>query len=300
MAPLLSVIIADVTGLPDIGKCLAAFEAEIAGGGIEVIVVEPAGSEAEEIIRRQYPWARLIPFEGRRVIPAMRTTGFECSRGEVIAILEDHEVAGKGWCQHALAAHRAYPEAAAIAGPIENGCTHRLVDWAAFFCEYCTYMPPVRQGLSEMIPGNNVVYKRWAMEVLRPDELKGDFWENTLHQELQRCGYPFRMEPVLCVSHQKSFGFIEYLRQRYLYSRYYAGTITRTHSPLLRLARSLACTVLPALLMKRILSCGFSKDRFHKELVYSVPLLLVFTIVWAIGEVAGSLLGPGDSLAQIE
>jgi hypothetical protein len=301
MKPLLSVIIANVSGMPEIGWCLTALEKQQADEGIiEVIVVERDGAEAAQTLMEQFPWVHLLSLKGHFPIPEMREAGLECSQGEIVAILEDHEIVPAGWCQDVLAAHQAHPQVAAIAGPIENGCTAGITDWAAFFCEYCAFMSPVPTGFTRAIPGNNVAYKRWAVDASRAEDRKSGFWETTLHPMLLQRGYQFRIESGMAVSHKKHFGIWEYIRQRYYYSRYYASLITQRRGQSFRFVRSVACVLLPALLMQRILSCGFSKGRFLKELLLSVPLLLVFTTVWAIGEMAGYLLGAGQSLSLIE
>lgn len=300
MKPLLSIIIANANGQPEIAVCLAALEKQRANGAVEVIVVEQAGSETAPALHRQFTWVRSVLVDQGNSIPEMLVSGLACSQGGIVAILEDHEVILPGWCEAVLAAHRAYPEAAAIAGPIDNGCDGRIIDWATFFCEYCRFMPPVQAGATESIPGNNVAYKRWALEGSLPEDLARGFWENTLHPDLLLRGCQFRMEPGLRVSHQKRIGFFEYLGQRYHYSRSYAGSLTHDRSLLFRIAYSVACTVLPAILLKRILSCGFTKHRFRKELVLSIPLLIGFTTIWAFGEMVGSLFGPGQSLGLIK
>jgi GT2 family glycosyltransferase len=298
--PLLSVIIANLSGLPEIGWCLAALEKQQRQVASEVIVVQPGGTDAAQALQKQFPWIDLLTVDHCLAIPEMHKVGLEYSQGEIIAILEDHEVALPDWGEAVLAAHEAFPEAAAIAGPIENGCTGRIIDWATFFCEYYRFMPPVQAGVTEYIPGNNVAYKRWALQTIPAEDLAKDFWENTLHPNLLQQGFQLRMEPRLKVSHQKHMGFFEYLGQRYHYSRSYAGARTHEQSLFFRLAYSVACTILPIILMKRILSYGFSKHLFRKELVLSTPLLTCFTIIWALGEMVGSLFGPGKSLAMIK
>jgi glycosyltransferase involved in cell wall biosynthesis len=300
LKPILSIIIAATNGMPEIGWCLTALEKQKDVETIEVIVVEPGEGEAAQALQKQFPWIRLISIERRLPIPEMRNLAFECSQGEIVAILEDHEVVSPGWCQGLLSAHQAFPQVAAVAGPIENGCTASLTDWAAFFCEYSTFMPPVSPGLTHIIPGNNVAYKRWALESSLVEDRKSAFWETSLHPVLVQRGCQFRMEPDIVVSHQKHFGSIEYLQQRYHYSRYYASFITRQRSWLYKLVRSAACVILPVLLMYRILFCGFSKRRFMKELLLSLPLLVVFSTVWAVGEMTGYLFGTGHSLSLIE
>lgn len=293
-------MIAHRSGTPEIGGCLAALEKQQTQASIEVIVLEPNGSKAAHELQKQFPWVQFLSVDNRLSIPQMHTSGLENCQGEIIAILEDHEVVLPGWCEAVLAAHRAYPQAAAIAGPIENGCTERIIDWATFFCEYCRFMPPVNAGVTESIPGNNVTYKRWALEASPLENLAKGFWENILHPQLLQRGFHLRLELGLNVSHQKHIGFFEFIEQRFHYSRSYAGARTLNRSWLFRIAYSVACTILPVILLKRILSCGFSKRRFHKELVLSTPLLICFTVVGAVGEIVGSLFGPGQSLALIK
>jgi glycosyltransferase involved in cell wall biosynthesis len=300
MNPLLSIIIADANGMPEIGWCLAALENQRSVETIEVIVVEPGGFVAAQTLQKQFPWVRLLPLENRLPIPEMRNLAFEYSRGEIVAILEDHEVVPPGWCQGVLAAHQAYPQAAAVAGPIENGCTASLTDWAAFFCEYCVFLPPMTAGYAINIPGNNVAYKRWALELSQPEDRKRAFWETSLHPDLIERGCQFRMEPDLVVWHQKHFGFLEFLHQRFHYSRYYAGIVTHRRSRSFKLVRSAGCVILPVLLLWRILSCGLSKQRYRRQLLMSLPMLFVFTTVWAAGEMTGCLLGVGRSLSLVK
>jgi len=300
MNPALSIIIADANGMPEINWCLSALEKQQPDETIEVIVVEPGGEMMTQALRKQFPWIRLLTIENRLSIPEMRNLALECSQGEIIAILEDHEVVPPDWCRNMVDAHTEYPEVAAIAGPIENIHPSNITNWAAFFCEYCTFMPPVSPGFTSNIPGNNITYKRWALEIGLPEDRTHAFWETSLHPILLQRGCQFRIEPDVTISHQKHFGFFEFIQQRFLYSRYYASFITRGRSWLYKLVRSITCIILPVVLLKRILSCGLSKHRYLKELMLSLPLLCVFTVVWSVGEAAGYLTGAGHSLSLIE
>lgn len=300
MNPILSIIIADANGMPEINWCLAALEKQQLDETIEVIVVEPGGEMMIQALRNQFPWIRLLMIENQLSIPEMRNLALEKSRGELIAILEDHEVVPPDWCRNMVAAHTAYPEVAAVAGPIENIHPSSITTWAAFFCEYCAFMPPVTSGFTSSVPGNNITYKRWALEISHPEDRNHAFWETSIHPALLKRGCQFRIEPDVTISHQKHFGFFEFIQQRFHYSRYYAGFITRESSRLYRLLRSSACILLPIVLLMRILSCGLSKHRYLKELLLSLPMVFVFTVVWSAGEAGGYLMGAGRSLSLIE
>ncbi len=298
MKPLLSIIIANVSEQPEIVSCLAALEKQI-DDCVEVIVVDAIDSATAKTLRQQFAWVRFVSIDQNAGIPQMLVSGLAHCQGNVIAILEDHEIVASGWCEATLNVHQTYPEISAIAGPIDNGCVGRVIDWATFFCEYCKFMSPIQAGETEFLPGHNVSYKRDALEAGSLEAMANGFWDGVLHPELRRRGFRFRMEPSLKVLHQKHIGFFEFIEQRFLYSRYYAGSRTLDWNLLYRAGYSIACLALPIVLLSRILSCGFSKRTLQKELLLSMPYLFSFTLVWAFGEMVGSLFGRGGSLASI-
>ncbi len=300
--PTLSVIIASVNGLPMIEECLASLSSQQGNVQAEVIVMDITGEDTVKLIQEKYPWVKLVTFNERRTIPQLRAAGLQYAGGEIIAIIEDHCVADPHWYEEMIKAHRAHPEYIAVGGPVENGSRDRLVDWAVFFCEYSTFMLPLPRGLAEDIPGNNASYKNRAFKgILHPEEtLTSGFWESTLHRELQARGERFFLEPSMVVYHKKRFGFWYFISQRYHYSRYYAGRLVSGTSAPRRVLRSAAALALPLLLMSRIARRIVRKRRHLKELLLATPLLIVFTGTWAIGEMVGGVLGPGQSLGEVE
>ena len=300
MKPRLSIIIANVGGFPEIGWCLETLEKQVVESDVEVIVLQSADEGTGETLQQRFPWIRLNVLGGRHTIPEMYDVGLGFSRGEIVAILEDHEVAPHGWCKAALKAHEVHPNVAAIAGPIMNGCTERILDWATFISEYCRFMPPLQTGFTESIPAHNVTYKRRFLEE-SPREIRVcGFWDSGLHPHLLRGGQRFLMDSALTVSHQKQMGFLEYIGQRYLYSRYFAGLRAQGRSIIFRMIYGAASLILPPILLARILRCGFSKRGYRKQVLLSVPYLVCFCSVWAFGEMVGSLLGQGSSLERIK
>ncbi len=301
-APTLSVIIADVNGPPVIVACLKALARQRGEVDAEVIVAEATGEETARLIREGFPWVKVLPFAERMTIPELRTAALAHSNGDIIAVIEDHCDPDEHWYEEIVEAHRAHPECVAIGGVVENGKRERLIDWAVFFAEYSPYMQPMVRGKTEDIPGNNVSYKRAAFEgVDGLDEyLKQGFWESTLHQRLLDRGDRFFLEPAITVYHCKYFRFLYSLSQRFHYSRYYAGTNFSRAGLGPRLYRSAVSLALPLILMARIGQRVAKKKRHMKELIQTIPLLLIITLVWAVGELVGSLFGPGQSLYRVE
>jgi len=64
-------------------------------------------------------------------------------------------------------------------------------------------------------------------------------------------------------------------------------------------AYGLAAFALPPVLFYRTVTRVLQKGRHRRELVQSVPLLLLFVSSWALGEVVGYWTGPGDSLSRV-
>jgi hypothetical protein len=160
-------------------------------------------------------------------------------------------------------------------------------------------MPPAPDGETRDLPGVNIGYRRELLERHRAD-LETGFWEGIVHPRLLAEGARFVSSPRIVVTHKKRFGFFYFVGQRFHYSRYYAGTRARGAGALARIAFALATPLLPGLLAIRIARAVFAKRRNRRYLLLSAPALGGFLIVWAFGEMAGALLGPGDSLARIE
>ena len=301
-APQLSVIIADVNGLPMIGACLAALSRQHGEVDAEVIVAEATGKATARLLKESFPWVKVLPFAERLTIPELRAAALAHSRGDIIAVIEDHCDVDEHWYEEIISAHQTHPECVAVGGAVENGNCDRLMDWAVFFCEYSSYMRPLPRAAVDHIPGNNVSYKRAAFEGL--DSLERDlnrgFWESTLHHRLLDRGERFLVEPSMIVYHRKRFGFLYGLSQRFHYSHYYAGTFYYTTELRERMFRCVVSVGLPALLMARIARQIVQKRRHMKQLILTTPLLAIITVVWASGEVVGSLFGPGQSLRKVE
>jgi GT2 family glycosyltransferase len=297
--PLISVVIASVNGMPSIGECLEALTKQQSDIRYEVLVVDRCGEKTRDEIRRRFsqPEIRLIPVEGCESIPKLRALGMSGAHGRLIAILEDHCNVPPGWFEAIARAHQAGYQA--IGSGVENGSVERLIDWAVFFCEYSRFMPPVASGVVPEIPGNCAVYDRLVLERLGP-ELRKEVWESFLHQRLKEEGVAFFCDPAMTVSHKKEFGFGYFMSQRYHYSRSFAAMRMRAVPLSRRLAYACATPALPFLLLWRMATTVWRKQRRRKEFLLATPIIGMFLASWAWGEAVGALLGPGDSLARVE
>jgi hypothetical protein len=172
------------------------------------------------------------------------------------------------------------------------------VDWAAFLCEYSHCLLPLPAGPSHWVTGNNVVYPRELLRRYR-DRLTPERWENQLHDALRQDGVTLVCRPDIVVGHKKHYSVAEYVEQRFLYARSYAGARLACAGRVRRLLYGVAAFVLPPVLLGRIVVRVLAKKRHRGELVRSLPLLAVFVTAWAAGEVVGAWRGAGDAMERV-
>jgi len=291
----LSVVVPSVNGWNDLRGCLAALERERASVAIEVLVPERCGSDVRARIAAEFPWVTVLPASRERTIPEMRALAFDAATGESVAVIEDHVLVPAGWASALVAARRA---AAVIGGGVRNAATERLVDWAAFLCEYSHLLPPLPVGPTEWITGNNTVYDR-SLLLAHRDVTHAGRWENYLHDTLRSEGVELVSRPDIVVDHKKHYTIGEYFTQRYLYARSYAGARVAGANAGRRAAFGAAAFVLPPLLLWRTASRCMHKGVDRGLLLRCLPLLTLFVTAWGAGEVVGYWFGAGDSLAKV-
>ena len=297
LAPALSVVVPSVNGWADLRGCLDALAGERTRVPLEVLVVDRIGADLRAATIRQYPWVRVLEAPSGTSIPDLRRMAFEVANAPVVAVIEDHVQVPAGWTTQMLEAQARNEQV--VGGSVENAATDRLVDWAAFLCEYSHLLPPLSAGPVPAVTGNNVSYRRELLERFR-DATGSGRWEQDLHNVLRQHGISLYCRPEIVVGHKKHYTIGEYTTQRYLYARSYAGARVAARSTAVRvLYAASAAVLLPPLLFSRIVARVWSRPPLRPLLLRSLPLLPVFVVAWAAGEVVGAALGPGDSLGRV-
>ena len=296
MAAELSVVVPSVNGLGDLIGCLSALEAQAMDVRLEMIVVDRLGDGVRQEVAKRFPAAKLISVPLDTTIPRMRELAFAAATGEAVAVIEDHVLVPAGWARALLAARR--ETGAVVGGSIDNAARSSVVDWAAFLCEYSHCITPLPAGPTNALPGNNVVYDRALLERYR-DTIAAGKWENYLHDAMYRDGVPMVLRPEIGVGHKKHYTVGEYLSQRFLYARSYAGERVKGMPLAKRLSYGAAAFALPPLLMYRTVARVLAKRRYRVQLLLSIPLLVLFIASWTAGEIVGYWTGPADSLSRV-
>ena len=292
----LSVVIPSVNGWSDLEGCLAAVLRQGSDVRVQVVVVDRCGDTVRSRVRQSHPSVRLIEVDESVTIPGMRARAFAAATAPAVAVIEDHVIVPPGWAKQMLAALDGADRV--VAGSVENAATSTLLDWAAFLCEYSHCIPPMQAGKVDWLTGNNVVYPKALLDRFHAVVEEGK-WENRLHDAMRDAGVSLVCHPEIVVGHKKHYTFGEYLSQRYLYARSYAGARVEGAAPPVRAAYGVAAATLPPLLFYRTVARIMKKGRHRALLFKSLPLIGVFSLAWGWGEVIGYWSGAGDSLRRV-
>lgn len=299
----LAVVIASVNGWSMLKGTLRSLDQLPERSRIEVIVVDAVGGHDRERIAEHRPAVTLVPAEryfpaGLFTIPQLRAIGIGFTTADLIAILEDHVEVEPGWAETVLRTLDASNQQfAAVAGPVENGSVG-WVNLAAFLTEYARYMKPLADGPATDLPGNNIAYRRPSL-LRHAQVLEEGRWESWVNDRLLSEGQTLATANAMAVRHVKPFRLLDFLRQRYHFSRSYAGMRRVDQSPAKRIAYGLGSLGLPALLLARLLSNLARKRRIGQGVLIAIPLVMVMLAVGAWGEMFGYLIGPGRSLERV-
>ena len=293
----ISVIVPSVGESPALYECLRALRGQKCNFAYEIIVVDRTGKIDSEYFSAQFSQVKLINLSRAHGIPEMRAVGITESVGKFVAIIEDHCLAPENWLSEILSAHESGCEV--IGGAVENASPKRIIDWAVFLCEYSSFMPPIADGETAFITGNNTSYKRELLEKL-DESLLRNYWEYFLQAELRNRGVKFFSVSGLVINHKKEFGFFYFLSQRFNYSRSFAA-MRKRNSPLKKqIGYLFYLPLLPFHQVWRISRNIFRKKRNYREFFLSLPLIVVFMCSYALGELVGQIFGEGDSLLKVE
>jgi hypothetical protein len=267
----------------------------------EIIVADRLNNEVSARIAADFPEVTLIPCANETTLPALRAAALASAQGTYAIVTEDHCVPADDWLAEIVATFRRAPsDVAAVGGSVANGLRDRWIDRATFQCEYGKYVPPVADGPSDDLPGMNVGYLREHLGTIDPALLRTGFWESGVHSALRRRGSTFLSSSRIRLTHKKHLGLLEFVQQRFWYSRHFAGNRFPANSVARRALAFALTPVLPFILLWRFHRAALGRSGYFGDFVALLPLLAIFALVWAIGEMVGYALGPGDALRKLE
>ena len=288
--PALSVVVGSHNAMASIVECLEALERQRDGLDAEIIVVDNSTDGSDSVIAHRFRSVRLLRLESATFIPELWEAGIRLSTGAVVALTTAHCVPAPNWMRAILKAHED-ERYVGIGGAIENDESAGLVDWAIYFCRYAPYMRPFVPHVVQDIPADNASYKRWALERCVNVRQRG-FWEPDIHAELRKHGLRLLMLSTIVVRHKRSFSLPGFLIQRFWHGRQFGGARAIRLPTLWWGLYILLSPLIPVAFLYRITRRVAMNKRHMGKLLLSCPILLLFLLSWAAGELTGYLWKP--------
>jgi len=293
----LSVVITIVSGAEHLQACLAALFSQQDCDPRQIEIIVPYDEHDTRIPALQQAFPRVVfhPVTLSVAGPAglchehfdeLRAAGLRLARGEIVAMLEDHENPAPDWCSRMLEAHR-MPHAA-VGGAVENDID-RPVNWAVYFLDFGRYQNPVNAGASGFLTDVNIGYKRSALESTRRI-WERHFSEPALHGALLAAGHTLWLSPDIVVcQHRTGLTLAQAARERYVWGRFFAGNRIRGKSTTARLGYCVATAAVPAVILLKKLKDILAKKRHGAAFLRVLPVTLLLVLCWTWGEFIGYL-----------
>ena len=220
------------------------------------------------------------------LVPHLWGMAIERAAAPLVAITTAHCIPGPNWLEAIANATAAHPEHAGIGGPIDPPSGNSPCDWAVWLSRYSAYMPPVRQGIADEIPGDNAVYRRDALDRSWSGRASG-FWETIVHRAMHQQSMTLAMDESIRVRSAKAGSAGEFFASRFRHGLHYGSTrpISSAGQRLLRIASAPA--VAPLMLIRILRRVRAKQPRLIGRFITALPHLVFFTCGWTLGEMAG-------------
>jgi glycosyltransferase involved in cell wall biosynthesis len=165
-----------------LGTCLEYIMAELARShcAVEVIVVNNASSDRTRAVAQAFPSVRVID-EARNGLPRVRQTGYEISRGDLIANVDADTLMPEGWIARVFREFRLDPKLVALSGSYVYHDLSIFTNWCVYvfygFGKLLSFLiGVVTERKGAMLQGGNFIVRRDAMEKVGGFDLQYDFY----------------------------------------------------------------------------------------------------------------------------
>ncbi|MEP6925761.1 MAG: glycosyltransferase family 2 protein [Pyrinomonadaceae bacterium] len=291
----LSIIVASTLSQSFLKNCLDSILSNKLDGA-EIIVADCCLEESFEHFSKNYPSMHFLQFERKVTLPVLLAAGLERATGDIIAMTDTSCRVADNWIHSIMKAHQS--QAMIIGGAVEVSESRNGVDWAAYFCDYSEFMPPMTRGAANVVPGNNISFKRTALTKGK-EFTENSFWKTLWVRKLQDSGVELIAEPSILVYFTKSYDLLPFLIRRFHHGRCFAGLRVIKLNPSKRAFYFVGSFVLPFIFLARTVSHILAKNRRLKELLFSSPIIILAIVSWSFGETCGYFAGAGKSCQRI-
>lgn len=305
-SPRLSVVIAIVSGARHLSNCLAALSGQDNFDLTQMEVIVPYNKLDMEIpeLQPNFPAVQFVPISLSIDAPSglchehfdeLRAVGLRLARGEILALLEDHEIPDTRWGFNMLTAHE--QSYAAIGGAVENDLD-KPVNQATCFFDFGRYQNPLVPGPSRFLSDVNVSYKREAFNKIR-HIWEHQFNEPEVHKALLDQGETLWLTPdVVVYQHREGLTLSQAVRERFTWGRYFSGNRVKNAGLPKRAAFCVLSIAVPAIILMKMSRNVLIKKRLVGIFLKVLPITLLLILCWYLGELTGYITGRASKFTK--
>jgi len=289
----LSVLVTRQNARDPVDECLRSLINQASIG--EIILLDGVGDDYHPPADAR---VRVMRFEAPASLPMLLATGIVEARGDIVAMTESHCQAAPDWAANVIAEHERTHQPV-IGGVVEAGAGLGYVDFGLYVADYGAFMPPIRDGEADEMPGENVSFKREIFTPHLETIARDGFYKTLFCQDVQSAGKSLICANSIVMYYQRRIGLGALARRRFTHGRCFGAQLAKRLTPAVRWARVGGDLLLPAVLMIRLMRKTLPKRAHTPRVIAALPVVLLATVSWAAGEWIGNLFGAGDSCRYV-
>jgi len=264
---------------------------------LEIIIVDLGASESPPFTCAPNIRISIIPMPKNTSWASARMTAVKKATGEIVAFIEDHSFAQPDWAEQVAKAFEG--PWAAVGYSVVNANPETYASRSGLVSDYILWMSPVHGGKTELLPGNNVAYRRNLLtqfgERLK-DDLGVDF---NIHEALKKQGHELAMSATALIAHQNYDRISGLIKANYHYCKLLAANRVLSQDwGWFRHAAYIVGTPLGAPVIKlfRIIKSLSGRRQLVWPFISALPVMFITFFISAVGESFGYLFGAGQSV----
>jgi hypothetical protein len=297
-SPEISVVLITPDTYETIRRTVDCLKAQTVKDKLELVIVALSAGEPEVSPEE------LGVFHGFQVVKPGEITsygealaaGVRAASATIVAFTEDHVFPDPLWAEVLVESHK---NGWAAVGPvIYNANPASAVGWADILIGYSPWLYPNAGGEMNHIPGHNSSYKRDILLEYGPG--LGGFLEaeSVLHWDLVSKGHRLYLEPAAKIYHLNFDFFSTFLSVNRMMGRMFAAARCQSWTKTKRILFAFGSLLIPFVRFYRITRNYSGSTGLLKSKPQVYPILFAGLFVSALGEMAGYISGPGDSLQK--
>ena len=289
--PVLSIVVC-ATGATSLGDTMRSLTAQTRGTDLERVLVARLDNRGVDAVHVD-GW-RVVRVDSALTLGQLFIRGLRATTAPVVAITPDRFIPETDWVGRVQRAHAAAGGPTVVAGAIDVASDAPLVTRAVFGCEYAGL--GVRGGATAAVAAN-LSMSRESVDALVA-RAGVESWDADWGRLFAASGIAVAADPQRRVRLAHRFTVTSVMRERYHFSRTLSGLRDGTLGPVARVGRAWAMPLLPLVLAARFVVTLRRLPR-SSHVSRTLPLMLCFTLPWALGDFVGIMRGPGASARKV-